>query len=227
MCLTHKRAVAEDLCAQQAEERAQERAALNGRANSFSEFEFSPRRASVGGGGEARAAAAHSGWRGGSAHKSPRLAPVDGSTSLGSIGPRDATRLAAERESEEREAVEDLENMIEAYFEQIDGSSKKLAELREYINNSEDYVAIELDSHRNELIQLELLLTIATLCVSVYAVIGSLFGMNVPIGPGSLEYNNFEDGTAFQTIVIAGFAGCLALFFVIVLYCRRLRLLCH
>jgi magnesium transporter len=43
----------------------------------------------------------------------------------------------------ERDAIEDLENMIEAYFEQIDGAAKKLDELREYISNAEDYVVSE------------------------------------------------------------------------------------
>ncbi|KAG8461236.1 hypothetical protein KFE25_002425 [Diacronema lutheri] len=123
----------------------------------------------------------------------------------------------------ERDALEDVENCIEAYFEQIDGAAKKLDELREYISNAEDYVAIELDSHRNQLIQLELLLTIATLCVSCYALVGSLFGMNARF---MLTLDGDEPGPfIFRTIAITGFVGCAGLFVIIVLWCRRMRLL--
>lgn len=130
---------------------------------------------------------------------------------------------------DERDAIEDIENMLEAYFEQMDGAAKKLAELRQYIQNTEDYVAIELDSHRNQLIQLDLLLTIATLCVSCIAAIGSIFGMNVKFVSASyfdLEEDGLPGPFTFNVIVLVGVGGCIVLFALIIVYCRRLRLLC-
>jgi magnesium transporter len=42
--------------------------------------------------------------------------------------------------------------------------------------DTEDFVNIELDSQRNQLIKLELVLTTATLCVTIYGVIAGVFG---------------------------------------------------
>ncbi|KAH7427180.1 hypothetical protein KP509_10G033200 [Ceratopteris richardii] len=49
--------------------------------------------------------------------------------------------------------VEQLEMLLEAYFMQIDGTLNKLIALREYIDDTEDYINIQLDNHRNQLIQ--------------------------------------------------------------------------
>ncbi|KAG2728100.1 hypothetical protein I3843_01G184900 [Carya illinoinensis] len=49
--------------------------------------------------------------------------------------------------------VEELEMLLEAYFMQIDGTFNRLTTLREYIDDTEDYINIQLDNHRNQLIQ--------------------------------------------------------------------------
>ncbi|XP_058208848.1 magnesium transporter MRS2-2-like isoform X7 [Rhododendron vialii] len=49
--------------------------------------------------------------------------------------------------------VEELEMLLEAYFMQIEGTLNKLTTLREYIDDTEDYINIQLDNHRNQLIQ--------------------------------------------------------------------------
>ncbi|KAL6519957.1 Magnesium transporter MRS2-I [Orobanche minor] len=67
--------------------------------------------------------------------------------------------------------VEELEMLLEAYFMQIDGTFNKLTTLREYIDNTEDYINIQLDNHRNQLIQLELFLSSGTVCLSVYSLV--------------------------------------------------------
>ncbi|KAA8550797.1 hypothetical protein F0562_002481 [Nyssa sinensis] len=45
--------------------------------------------------------------------------------------------------------VEELEMLLEAYFMQIEGTLNKLTTLRDYIDNTEDYINIQLDNHRN------------------------------------------------------------------------------
>ncbi|KAJ1622656.1 hypothetical protein T492DRAFT_913211, partial [Pavlovales sp. CCMP2436] len=123
--------------------------------------------------------------------------PQNGKVGTPLLSPRRDTNNAFTHAGE-RDVVEDLENMIE-----------------EYISNTEDYVQIELDSHRNQLIQLDLLLTIGTLCVGIYATIGSLFGMNASF-TGPDYYDLQEDGEpgllTFKTIVLTGFLGCSSLF---------------
>eukprot|EP00257_Ricinus_communis_P015589 XP_015573538.1 magnesium transporter MRS2-2 isoform X2 [Ricinus communis] len=76
--------------------------------------------------------------------------------------------------------VEELEMLLEAYFMQIDSTLNKLTTLREYIDDTEDYINIQLDNHRNQLIQLELFLSAGTVCLSFYSLVAGIFGMNIP-----------------------------------------------
>uniref|UniRef100_A0A2P2JN52 Magnesium transporter n=2 Tax=Rhizophora mucronata TaxID=61149 RepID=A0A2P2JN52_RHIMU len=76
--------------------------------------------------------------------------------------------------------VEELEMLLEAYFMEIDSTLNKLTTLREYIDDTEDYINIQLDNHRNQLIQLELFLSSGTVCLSIYSLVAGIFGMNIP-----------------------------------------------
>ncbi|KAL2463693.1 Magnesium transporter MRS2-2 [Forsythia ovata] len=111
--------------------------------------------------------------------------------------------------------VEELEMLLEAYFMQIDGSLNKLTTLREYIDNTEDYINIQLDNHRNQLIQLELFLSSGTVCMAIYSLMTAIFGMNIP-------YTWNEDhGFMFKWVVIVTGVCCTILFLLIVSYARR------
>ncbi|CAA7027119.1 unnamed protein product [Microthlaspi erraticum] len=103
------------------------------------------------------------------------------SPTLGSMISR-ASRLslATVRGDEDENDVEELEMLLEAYFMQIDSTLNKLNALREYIDDTEDYINIQLDNHRNQLIQLELMLSSGTVCVSMYSMVAGIFGMNIP-----------------------------------------------
>ncbi|KAK3419769.1 hypothetical protein EUGRSUZ_G00531 [Eucalyptus grandis] len=90
------------------------------------------------------------------------------------------TSRASAVTAREENDVEELEMLLEAYFMQIDGTLNKLSTLREYIDDTEDYINIQLDNHRNQLIQLELFLSSGTLCLSVYSLVAAVFGMNIP-----------------------------------------------
>ncbi|KAF5738585.1 magnesium transporter CorA-like family protein [Tripterygium wilfordii] len=111
--------------------------------------------------------------------------------------------------------VEELEMLLEAYFMQIDGTLNRLTTLREYIDDTEDYINIQLDNHRNQLIQLELFLSSGTVCVSIYSLVTAIFGMNIP-------YTwNMDHGYMFKWVVIISGVGSALLFAVIVAYARR------
>ncbi|KAJ1617372.1 hypothetical protein T492DRAFT_1100303 [Pavlovales sp. CCMP2436] len=130
--------------------------------------------------------------------------------------------------TDDRSALDDMENMLETYFEQIDGGSKKLGELRDYVMNTEDYVQIELDSHRNSLIRLDLVMTTATLCISAFSLIGSLFGMNIHFW--SDDYPDLADDglpgpLTFKVVVLGSLVGCIGSFVLIMSYARKKKLL--
>lgn len=110
--------------------------------------------------------------------------------------------------------VEELEMLLEAYFMQIEGTLGKLTTLREYIDDTEDYINIQLDNHRNQLIQLELFLCSGTVCLSLYSLVAAIFGMN-------LRHTWREDhGYVFKWVVVVTGAISASLFMSIMSYAR-------
>ncbi|CAL0321111.1 unnamed protein product [Lupinus luteus] len=111
--------------------------------------------------------------------------------------------------------VEELEMLLEAYFMQIDGTLNKLTTLKEYIDDTEDYINIQLDSHRNQLIQLDLILSSGTLCLSIFALVTSIFGMNIP-------YTwNSNHGYMFKWVLTVTALCSTIIFLVIIAYARK------
>lgn len=111
--------------------------------------------------------------------------------------------------------VEELEMLLEAYFMQIDGTLNKLTTLREYIDDTEDYINIQLDNHRNQLIQLELFLSSGTVCLSFYSLVAAIFGMNIPY-----TWND-NHGYVFKWVVIISGAISAFVFLLIIAYARK------
>ncbi|GMI73856.1 ARABIDOPSIS THALIANA MAGNESIUM TRANSPORTER 7, magnesium transporter 7 [Hibiscus trionum] len=111
--------------------------------------------------------------------------------------------------------VEELEMLLEAYFMQIDSTLNKLTTLREYIDDTEDYINIQLDNHRNQLIQLELLVSSGTVCLSVYSLVAAIFGMNIPY-----TWNDGH-GYMFKWVIILTGLLCMSIFTSIISYARH------
>ncbi|KAL8137069.1 hypothetical protein V2J09_003070 [Rumex salicifolius] len=99
------------------------------------------------------------------------------------------------------ENIEELEMLLEAYFVVIDSTLNKLTSLKEYIEDTEDFINIQLDTVRNQLIQFELLLTTATFVVAIFGVVAGVFGMNFPI-------TMFDYASGFHwVLIITGVCG--------------------
>uniref|UniRef100_A0A803P0D4 Magnesium transporter n=2 Tax=Cannabis sativa TaxID=3483 RepID=A0A803P0D4_CANSA len=99
------------------------------------------------------------------------------------------------------ESIEELEMLLEAYFVVIDSTLNKLTSLKEYIDDTEDFINIQLDNVRNQLIQFELLLTTATFVVAIFGVVAGIFGMNFPIAL-------FDSPVAFKwVLIVTGITG--------------------
>ncbi|CAM8932904.1 unnamed protein product [Rhodiola kirilowii] len=111
--------------------------------------------------------------------------------------------------------VEDLEMLLEAYFMQIDGTYNKLTTLREYIDDTEDYINIQLDNKRNQLIQLELFVSAGTVCLSIYSLVAGIFGMNIPY-----TWNDNHSDMFIWVVCVSG-VSCLLLFLLIISYARH------
>lgn len=111
--------------------------------------------------------------------------------------------------------VEELEMLLEAYFVQIESTMNKLTTLREYIDDTEDYINIQLDNHRNQLIQLELFLLSGTVCLTVYSLVAAIFGMNIP-HPWKEDH-----GYLFKWVVMLAGIASASVFLSIITYARH------
>ncbi|KAI3695121.1 hypothetical protein L1987_78109 [Smallanthus sonchifolius] len=114
--------------------------------------------------------------------------------------------------------VEDLEMLLEAYFMQLDGTRNKILSVREYIDDTEDYVNIQLDNQRNELIQLQLTLTIASFAIAIETLVAGWFGMNIPCRLYYIE-------GIFESFVGAITVASIMLFMIVLGYARWKKLL--
>lgn len=137
------------------------------------------------------------------------------SPTLSSQLSRTISRRSSSRGEAHHHDVEELEMLLEAYFVQIESTMNKLTTLREYIDDTEDYINIQLDNHRNQLIQLELFLSSGTVCLTVYSMVAAIFGMNIP--------HPWRDhhGYLFKWVVILTSMICGSLFISIVSYARH------
>lgn len=114
--------------------------------------------------------------------------------------------------------VEDLEMLLEAYFMQLEGTRNKILSVREYIDDTEDYVNIQLDSHRNELIQLQLVLGIASFAIAANTLIVGFFAMNIPC-------SLFNTPHIFTPFVAGTSGGSLFIFLIVFAYARWKKLI--
>lgn len=137
-----------------------------------------------------------------SAPVSPVCSPTD-SRRLEKTFSIATSRHSSSRVSEDGNDIQELEMLFEAYFVVIDATLNKLTSLKEYIDDTEDFINIQLDNVRNQLIQFELLLTTATFVVAIFGVVAGVFGMNIPI-------ELFDEPGAFKwVLMISGVVGLL------------------
>ncbi|XP_049933457.1 magnesium transporter MRS2-3 isoform X3 [Nymphaea colorata] len=118
--------------------------------------------------------------------------------------------------------VEELEMLLEAYFVQIDGTLNKLSTLREYVDDTEDYINIMLDDKQNHLLQMGVMLTTATLVVSAFVVVAGIFGMNINIDLFEKEKAGMPQ---FLLTVGGGTTGSIIIYIIAIAWCKHKRLL--
>jgi len=146
--------------------------------------------------------------------------PATGTKTPGS--PHSAA-MTYDSEEEEEEAVEEVEQLLESYFMQVDNTWNKLQTLTEYIDDTEDYINIQLDSQRNQLIRLDLILTSMTASMALITAITSLFAMNTVLLPSIGE--NKAPYSWFLTIACVSAGIAILVFGTVIVYSRYKRLI--
>ena len=113
-----------------------------------------------------------------------------------------------------------VEELLEHYYATLDHCYDRAKAMEDFIENSERVINIGLDTARNSLIRLELVLTASTFSLTLWEVVGAVLGENVEI-PSFMGQNH----PAFWYINGATLLACLMVFALIVSYCRSERLL--
>lgn len=132
-----------------------------------------------------------------------------------------ASSGSSETSLDDDEDVEVVEQLLESYFMRLDNTWNRLQTLTEYVDDTEDFINIELDSHRNQLIRLDIVLTCFTACMGLITAVTALFAMNVDLQPD-------QDGAPYRWFVIIAVSssfGAIALFTSVMAYCKIKRLL--
>ncbi|KAG8520359.1 Magnesium transporter MRS2, mitochondrial, partial [Galemys pyrenaicus] len=96
--------------------------------------------------------------------------------------------------------AEEMELLLENYYRLAEDLSNAARELRVLIDDSQSIIFINLDSHRNVMMRLNLQLTMGTFSLSLFGLMGVAFGMNLQ---SSLE----EDHRVFWLITGIMFMG--------------------
>lgn len=78
------------------------------------------------------------------------------------------------QQEDESESQEVVENLLESYFMQIDSTHDRLDGIGEFIEDTEEYINIELDSSRNRLLRLEIVLTAATFGTAMFSLVAGV-----------------------------------------------------
>ncbi|OVA03964.1 Magnesium transporter MRS2/LPE10 [Macleaya cordata] len=115
--------------------------------------------------------------------------------------------------------VEELEMLLEAYFLQIDGTLNKLSTLREYVDDTEDYINIMLDDKQNQLLKFWVMLATGTLVLNVFGNVFGTLGMQIKI-----ELFNNVNGSGrpeFWWFASAGTAGSIIMYVLAIAWCKH------
>ncbi|XP_062162583.1 magnesium transporter MRS2-5 isoform X2 [Alnus glutinosa] len=120
--------------------------------------------------------------------------------------------------SDNGENIEQLEMLLEAYFVVADNSLSKLLSLKEYIDDTEDFINIKLGNVQNHLIQFQLLLTAATFAAAIFACVTAVFGMN-------FADSVFDHPSMFNWVLVITGGACGFLYFAFLFYLRHRKII--
>jgi len=119
--------------------------------------------------------------------------------------------------SDRGENIEKLEMLLEAYFVVVDHTHSKLLSLKEYIDDTEDFINIKLGNVQNHLIQFQLLLTAATFAAAIFASVTAVFGMN-------FADSIFDRPSMFHWVLVVTGGACGLFYFSFLFYLRHRKI---
>ncbi|XP_055510866.1 magnesium transporter MRS2 homolog, mitochondrial isoform X2 [Leucoraja erinacea] len=102
-------------------------------------------------------------------------------------------QLVSHQSNSRIDLTEEMELLLENYYRQAEDLANAARELKVLIDDSESIIFINLDSHRNVMMRLNLQLTMGTFSISLFGILGVAFGMNLE--------SSFEEDPRFFWLV--------------------------
>ncbi len=102
----------------------------------------------------------------------------------------------------------------------VDAVASRLAAVSEYVDDTEDLVNLSLDYSRNRLLKIEVRITIATVCIAIYACVAGVLGENLVL-PSTIT----KGLGGFVAVNAACIVGCALTYWLCVRELKRRKLI--
>eukprot|EP00058_Branchiostoma_floridae_P010500 XP_002595988.1 hypothetical protein BRAFLDRAFT_84062 [Branchiostoma floridae] len=101
--------------------------------------------------------------------------------------------VRATSKSDHLSHVDEMELLLENCLGRAEDIVNRVAEVKDLIEDSEQIIFMNLDSHRNVMMRLNVQLTMGTFSIALFGMLGTAFGMNL--------LSSFEESTLEQRVL--------------------------
>lgn len=115
--------------------------------------------------------------------------------------------------------IEEAEDLLESNFVNLDLLLRRLVGLDEKIDDAEDFLELDLDQRRNELVALNLLVASVAMSLGFAAVIAGIFGMNL------VNSDLVDEAWVLPVVLVVTFALSALILLAVIWYVRRRKLM--
>eukprot|EP00890_Picochlorum_soloecismus_P001626 jgi/Picsp_1/2464/NSC_05925-R1_magnesium transporter len=115
--------------------------------------------------------------------------------------------------------IEEAEDLLESTFVNLDLLLRRLVALDEKIDDAEDFLELDLDQRRNELVALNLLVASVAMSFGFAAVIAGIFGMNL------VNSDLVDEAWVLPVVLVVTFALSVLILLSVIWYVRRRKLM--
>lgn len=115
--------------------------------------------------------------------------------------------------------IEEAEDLLETVFVDLDLLSRRLLTIDDKIEDAEELLELDLDSRRNELVGLNLIVATVAMAFGFAAVIAGIFGMNL------VNSDLVDDGWVLPVVLVVTLVFSIGLILAVFLYVKHRKLM--
>ncbi|KAK9916261.1 hypothetical protein WJX75_000643 [Coccomyxa subellipsoidea] len=140
-----------------------------------------------------------------------------------------AAKRAAEARRRE-EAIMEVEMVLQTYFHNLDNSYNKLQTINEYMDDVEEFIDLEMDAYRNNVIRMRVMLNASALSGVFIFTVANIMGMNLGTAPDRMQGNaGFSSSTfmgypLFLVVTIVTCGASVLIYMAFLLYLHLVKL---